>query len=356
MRRRGIARGEWIATVVLFFSAILSAIQTAAACDLCSIVAASDAHNQIPNSIVFGVAEQFTGFDRLQQGGKKFNNSAHQHLESSITQAFVSYDVSDRITLQLTLPYINRRYKRTGESGIERGTEAGVGDLTLLSRLTAFRFQRADQSAFLQLMAGVKLPTGSSDRLKEELEEHHDETEEPAHDQEHEASEEHEHAVRIHGGEQHDQPPSVVHGHDLALGSGSVDIPLGVSWYAQQGRYFMSADVQYHIRTQGEHFYRYANDLLWSAGPGVYLDFEHGSAVGLCANLSGEYKGKDRGRDDERQDDTSINSLFLGPEITLTHANGLGAELALDLPLMIENSGLQAVPSYRIRAAVTYRF
>jgi hypothetical protein len=111
------------------------------------------------------------------------------------------------------------------------------------------------------------------------------------------------------------------------------------------------ASTQYVFRTEGDHDYRYANDLIWSAGPGAYLYLEDEEQVALRANLSGEYKRNDRG-----QEDTAINSLFIGPEILGTITGSLAANAGLDLPIDIKNSGVQAVPSYRMRVGVTYRF
>jgi hypothetical protein len=34
----------------------------------------------------------------------------------------------------------------------------------------------------------------------------------------------------------------------------------------------------------------------------------------------------------------------------------LSAELGLDVPVLLENTALQMVPDYRVRAAITYRF
>ena len=66
-------------------------------------------------------------------------------------------------------------------------------------------------------------------------------------------------------------PPSVesgVHGHDLALGSGSFDGIVGTGIYTRWTRAFFNASMQYAIRTKGDFDYQYANDLTWFGGPG----------------------------------------------------------------------------------------
>lgn len=316
------------------------------ACDLCSIYNSIQSKKPAENTWQFGVAEQFTSYSRIQQDGRKVENVAHQHLESSITQLYGEYDISDRVGALISLPYINRRYRRVEGEGVARGTEAGIGDLSLLAKVAVVQFEENNSSFFLQLLGGVKLPTGDSDRLKEELEEIH-------HDGEADAA-----LHPIHGGHHDggDEVESAIHGHDLALGTGGVDIPVGISIFARDEALFLTAEAQYIFRRWGDYSYRYANDLQWSAGPGVYLISEHTHALAFKVNLSGEFKRKDFGKEKVRADDTALNVVALGPEILLTTQSGLTVDFGLDLPLSIQSSAYQAVESYRVRGAVSYRF
>lgn len=86
----------------------------------------------------------------------------------------------------------------------------------------------------------MKFPTGSSRRLKEEFNE-----------------------VEIEGA-----PLSGIHGHDLALGSGSYDAVLGAGVFTRYRSAFFQASVQYTVRTTGSYDYRYANDVSFDLGPG----------------------------------------------------------------------------------------
>src|SRR5690606_15982793 len=106
--------------------------------------------------------------------------------------------------------------------------------------------------------------------------------------------------------------------------------------------------------------YRYANDLLFSGGPGLYLFAGHllgGQPWALRAQalLSGETKGTDS-IDGQRVGDTGYTGLYLGPALGFAWGVHLGAELALDAPVLQHNSGLQIVPDYRLRGAATWRF
>src|SRR6185369_2561187 len=112
-------------------------------------------------------------------------------------------------------------------------------------------------------------------------------------------------------------PPSGIHGHDLALGSGSYDGIIGTSFYARRGRFFGSAQLQYAIRTTGDFDYRYANDLTWFGGPGYYLLMKDEFTLGLQLAVSGEYKGLDSFQGHDAQD-TGVTAVYLGPQLNFT--------------------------------------
>jgi hypothetical protein len=71
--------------------------------------------------------------------------------------------------------------------------------------------------------------------------------------------------------------------------------------------------------------------------------------------VSGDTKGQDT-LGGAGLDDTAVTSVFLGPQINYTWASRLSAMAAADLPISIVSSGEQIVPTYRLRAALTWRF
>src|SRR5512145_1484763 len=109
---------------------------------------------------------------------------------------------------------------------------------------------------------------------------------------------------------------SGVHGHDLALGSGSYDGIVGGSLAWSWRRFLVLASGQYLIRGEGAFDYRYANDLTWTVSPGVYALLSHTHSMAVQAVFSGETKGKDT-QHAERLDDTAITALYLGPGVVL---------------------------------------
>ena len=146
-----------------------------------------------------------------------------------------------------------------------------------------------------------------------------------------------------------------IHGHDLALGSGSVDGLVGSDVYASWNRLFGTASIQYAIRGEGDFGYRFANELVWSGGPGVLLVRTPMYAVGLQAFLSGLTKGNDE-QDGQSVGDTAFTGLYMGPRAVFTWGRSLAADVSGELPLVQHNTGLQIVPDYTIRATLSWRF
>jgi hypothetical protein len=294
----------------------------------------------------FAVAEQFTHFGTVQVDGREVANPTGQFLDSSITQLVAGYSFTPRFALQVNVPLIYRSFERPGGFVMDRGTEAGLGDVSLLGKFVLFHKEggasravtfddpknprieshEPDFSVSALLIGGIKLPTGDSSRIKEEF----NETEVPG------------------------APESGIHGHDLTLGTGSVDAIIGGQTSLRYESFFFEADMQWTLRGDGAHQYHFANDLSWSGGPGVYLLRKPSAIVGLQCACSGEYKDVDRFRG-APADDTGITSVFLGPRVVASFGK-LSGELAAELPVSIQNTALQVVPDYRLRASIAVRF
>ena len=152
-----------------------------------------------------------------------------------------------------------------------------------------------------------------------------------------------------------DEVESAIHGHDLALGSGSVDGIVGAQLFWSWRRVFMMAALQYALRTEGDFDYTHAHDLIWAGGPGEFVFLTEQYTVGIQAELTGESKGNDT-LGGVKMTDTAITALYIGPDVRFTWGTSLGANLATDLPLVQNNSGLQAVPNFRLRGGLTWRF
>ena len=297
------------------------------ACDLCAVYSATQAHGEIGKGFSVGVAEQFTHFGTLQDSGAEVINETGQTLDSSVSQLFVGYNFIERFGVQFIVPVIYRSFQRPEGFAMDRGTESGLGDVSLVAHLQALRLEQRHGTFTWTMLGGVKFPTGSSDRLNEELNE-----------------------TVVEGA-----PEGGIHGHDLALGSGSVDGIVGTGVFARWRRGFFSANAQYAIRSTGSIDYRYANDLTWAGGPGAFLQFSDRQTLALQLIVSGETKPRDTFRG-EPTEDTGITAVYLGPQINYTWSDKLSAEFGVGLPVSISNTALQLVPDWRVRAAVTWHF
>ena len=149
--------------------------------------------------------------------------------------------------------------------------------------------------------------------------------------------------------------PSAVHGHDLALGSGSTDVIFGGQGLWTWKRLYGTVGVQYVVRTTGAFDYRYANDLNVGGTVGGFAFLEHDFTLGLEAVLTCETKGNDT-VNGQPETDTGLTALYAGPGMRFTWGSSLTAEIVGDLPAIENNAGFQVVPSYRIRGGVVWRF
>lgn len=298
-----------------------------AACDLCALYSAFAARDFRPGWSA-GVSEQLTSFGTVQDEGARIDDPFRQSLTSSITQLVVGYQWNERFGVQANLPWIDRSFRRVEGGAVERGRERGAGDVALLAHWQALERVVFTRTLRLTLLGGVELPTGSTDRLAEEL------------------------AEPEAGGP---GAAGAVHGHDLALGSGSTDFVAGFSLAATFGRGYLTVQAQRAFRRTGDFDYRFGDDLQYGAAAGRYVLLRHDRSLALGVGATGEHKQGDR-LAGARLDDTALDSLFAGPVASLTVGERWFGELALDLPLRIDNSAVQIVPDWRLRAALTRRF
>jgi hypothetical protein len=301
---------------ILTLAVLAAATQPVLACDLCSVYAAMEAQGTKGEGLFGGLAEQFTHFGTVQDSGREIPGEG-QYIDSSVSQLFAGYNLNSRLSVQLNVPMIYRAWG----SEPSHGTEWGVGDVSLIGNLTAYQKLAVDYTFSWGLLGGVKFPTGDASKLNTP----------------------------------DSELPEGIGGHDLALGSGSYDGVVGTGIFSRWKRVFLTANMQYAIRSEGDFHHQYANDLVWAGGPGVYLALSDTCTLALQAVTSGETKGKDTfsGVPD---DDSAETLVYLGPQVNFTWGSQISVQIGADLPVSRENSGTQVMPDYRVRAAMTFRF
>lgn len=326
----------------------LVASRRVAACDICAIYTATE-QSEARTGFRLGVAEQYSHFGTELLDGEEVTLPAKEYMDSSVTQFLLGYGFTPRFGLQLSIPLVDRQFRRIHDHRIQEGNETGIGDLALVGNFLAFSNVTENSVFRFSLLGGVKFPSGDPSLLGEEvgtptaaaLVRKANHTSRP-HDEEAPPSS----ALPEQGG---------LHGHDLALGSGSYDGIVGGQIYWSWKRLYATAAMQYAIRSTGAFDYRYANDLTWIAGPGMYALVEHAYTLGVQLLLTGETKGNDT-QAGVKANDTAITALYLGPGATFTWGTSLAADLAVDVPVYQHDTSLQLVPDVRVRGGLTWRF
>ena len=335
--------------VLLSLATALGPRTTALACDICAVYTANE-QGESRTGFRSGLAVQYQHYGTEQVDGHEVPNVHDESIDSVITQLFFGYQLTPRIGFQLNLPLITRQFERFHDGKRERGNVNGPGDMTIFSNVLVHSLVTEHSLFRFSVLGGLKLPTGDPDRLDEELPQVATA------------------GIRRRLVPRHVEPPSGgggsgdvaheesgVHGHDLALGSGSVDGLVGGDLFWSYDRFFINAEMHYSIRTEGAFQYTYANDLTWSGGPGWYALLDHDKSIALQVYFSGETKGNDE-QAGQHLNDTAITRLFLGPAVLFTWGTSLSGEAGIDLPVYDHNTALQIVPDYRMRLAAIWRF
>ena len=355
----------WSAVVPL--SLLYSA--PALACDVCAPFIADVAKEGDLDSVSVGILEQYTDRRELRDDGEKIDNPENQFLTSSSSQLYAGYQ-QDRLFGQITLPMIYRDYRRVEDGQVQRGHESGIGDLLLVMGYTPVKIIRENTTLRWRVYGGLKLPTGDSNELKPQTGHTHGDT--PAAEDHHSDGDEHGRPSHAHGGvdhgvggeedgdhddDDHDNlaAANVIHGHDIALGSGSIDFLVGTSVYFRSDRFVNRIFTQYFFRNEGAYDYTYGNDVTWSINPGYVLWAEDAGSIELGMNFWGEYKGYDV-QDGNQDPETVQTNLYLGPQLGFTIGENWSGLVAVDIPVYTDNTDVQTVPDWRSRVGVTYRF
>jgi len=328
---------------LLVAAATLLLARGAAACDICAVYTAMEAKEAKPG-LFAGVFEQWSEFGTLQLDGERVDNDSGEDLRSSITQVYVGYQLNRRFGVQLTAPHVDRSFRRVEGDETVRGSESGLGDVVVMG--TARLYESLSETTLVTWSAavGLKLPTGRSERLGEEA------GEDTAHDDRVSAA-----AVALPIPNAGHGAASGIHGHDLALGSGSTDGLVGTSFAWRHQRWFGAGSAQYALRRRGDFEYRYADEVTWEAQAGRFVSLRHQDSLSLALRVSGEKKGEDTAGG-ERADDTAIDAVYVGPQAAFSRSRSLYAEAAVEWPVRQDNSGLQLVPDLRVRGGLTWRF
>lgn len=340
-----------------------SFVPTAWACDVCAVYTATEML-ETRSGFRIGVAEQFSRFATRVPDADGEPEDLGESLNGSTTQVLLGWDPRPLFGVQLNLPIITRSYRRIEDGvlvgdriqdGIRvRGSETGIGDMALVGIVRPWSRVTERSVVRFSLLTGLKFPTGSSSRLREEEEARaRAQVGAPVAGSAGSGRQRVVQADHIPAGS-----PSGINGHDLALGSGSWDGIFGAAAYGSFERLFLSVNAQYSLRSEGSYGYQYGNEINWFVTLGGYLLLRHDATLALQFVTSGSHQRPDTldGTTTSAENDDGKSRLwvFVGPGMSFTWGTSLMGEIAGDLP--VQRNDVGAFPEYRIRGGLTYRF
>ena len=313
------------------------------ACELCAIYSASSARGESGSGFLVTVSQQYIPHRILQFEGDDYEFDSvleDAYLRNYITHIVPAWNFSSRFGVNLSVPIYYREFRRVEVSSLdglidEEDSTSGLGDISLVGRFAAIQKSEMDYSVHLNLLAGIKLPTGKTDRLENEVERAERDRDFFGPNHPHSAT----------GG---------IHEHDLTLGSGSYDGVFGTAFTARWKRFFFGQQLQYYLRTEGED-YEYGDLFIASGGPGAYLVLHDEFTISLQGNVFYEWMDEDE-IIGQKSESTGFESWYAGPQLNLTVGEHFSFNAAIDIPITIDNNGLQTVPDYRLHGGVTWRF
>lgn len=280
-----------------------------------------------------GISGQSSRYDRDGDGPS---------FDSFTTQLSASRRFGESWMIQLGVPFHDRE--------LDDESESGWGDASVTAAVNLFR-DASENPSFIDAYAGVKMPTGDSDRLAEEQKANH-----------HADAEHAKHRMARHGGEMHgESEPMDQHmshdshaaGHHLALGSGSWDFFTGITMRHHAGAWRFRAEVQYVIRTEGDYEYRYGNEFF--ARGGVYRAVNFGT-LDCRLGLSVSAEQRDANEMDGVKSGPDKNDAYAGPEAMVRWNEWLDVMLAYDFPVAHEDDGLAGSADHRARFGAAISF
>lgn len=304
---------------VLILAAVLSTAGLAAACEVCGTYVALADREAVGRPSV-SVFEQYNKYDAPRSGGHE--------LESWNTQVSGQYRFNPRWSVQAGVPYIDRE--------LDGETEAGIGDATLFGVYRVVDVKSGTSTILADAYAGLKLPTGNTDPLKEEREV-------ALENQEHEE----------HGDE--GGHIAHAHGHHISLGSGSWDGIFGATALLKSGRWMGLANAQYRLTTEGDYEYEYGDECSALLGARYFAVLADEQSLAVGFDLTGDWRDENEVLG-ETQPDTDVSAAYLGPVLAYSRGESFRAWFAWDVAVDGENEGLHGAADKRWRANASWLF
>ena len=308
---------------------LMLSINTAFACDFCLLQQGISPLESVKGAGI-RLTQRNTVLDSVYQGTHKIDNpGTHEEFWTTDINGF--YSLSDDVLVMANIPYRKTQvdgHLHVHDNGVvelhdDKGGDEGLGDITLLSRITLSRQHTLDSTTLFALTGGIKLPTGST----------HGRTDD---------------------GEYLDA--------HTQLGTGSYDLLAGPSVNYSKGKYSVSGNALFIISGSGD-----AGDTKHGFGDAINYDLTSRyrlspDTIGTSPNsyfaslgLVGELRGKEK-EDGNKLADSGGNTVYLTPGIQMNFGPQWSAELSYQQAVYHDLNSTQLGENHKIFGSVMYLF
>ncbi len=261
---------------------------------------------------------QFIHLGTVRRGTDEVSDPMDRAMDVWAIPIMVPYSVSGKLIPILAVPVLHKRLRFTDATGRHELITSGVGDALVMFKYTWLQRDRLNQTTRAVIVAGVKVPTGSTDE-------------------------------RDASGQRLALP--------LQLGSGSWDLPVTVAGTATRGRFGWTGDLSYRVNTEANDFeagdvFGYDLALGYRMWPARYETFRE-KVVNGYLELNGQVAKHGR-QDGVEIGDSGGHELFLSPGLQWVPLTNLLVEASAQVPVYQNLLGTQLATDYRVGAGVRY--
>ena len=242
-------------------------------------------------------------------------------LAVNVVSTKAVFGLNENMTVGVTIPYVNKRLRRTNPTSGQPETlrSDGVGDLPIVGKYRFFQDSGAGETTEAAVIFGLELPTGRTNITE--------------------------------GGMRLEQP--------LQPGSGSVDAILGGAFTRVDGRWLVNANILGKINSEADD-YRFGNTYRFDIGgqfrlyPARYERFDQ-TTVNLIVELNTIYAEEDTFQGSTLADTGGLK-MFVTPGLQVIVTENVLFEGAVQLPAILNLHGSQLEENLRVIFGLRVRF
>ena len=298
------------------------------ACDLCSLGgfggttgAVNPVAAEAPkkNKFTIGYLLEYQDWDQvsvekaheLHEQGR----DAHDRKNDISNSIFFGYGITDALSINVQVPYVERRFKEVHEEEFlgEDEKSNGHGDSILLGK---YKFY--DKKFGIAAIFGFKVPTGAIDK-------------------------------RNKAGEKFEP--------ELQPGTGSLDYMLGISANKKINHLIiLDGTVLYHLKTEGTQNYEFGDIVRVTTGVTLNVaDGEKKPTLNLISEVISQFANKDK-QDGETIRDSGGTTIFIAPGISSQLTKNLKTTLSAPVPVYQALGGIHQELDFNVLFSMSYSF